>query len=151
MRIVVQRVQNAEVKVSGEIKGKIAQGLLIFLGIETEDHYEDVEWLCKKLISLRIFNDLEGKMNLCIREIENSGFLVISQFTLHASVKKGNRPSFIKAARPETAIPLYNYFIKYLTEISGLSIESGEFGADMQVYLLNDGPVTIFMDSKMKE
>lgn len=151
MRVVLQRVKHASVEIEGNVKGSIESGLLIFIGIEQEDDIADVEWLCNKITALRIFNDAEDKMNLNITEVAASGFLVISQFTLHASTKKGNRPSFIKAARPEKAIPLYEHFIRILGNSSGLPVATGTFGADMKVSLLNDGPVTIIMDSKNKE
>jgi D-tyrosyl-tRNA(Tyr) deacylase len=124
--------------------------MLILLGIEEADNEEDVDWLCQKLTKLRIFSDENDAMNLDINQVEGS-FLVVSQFTLHALTKKGNRPSFIRAARPEVAIPLYEHFLKHLAEISGREVQSGEFGAMMAVELLNDGPVTILMDSKRKE
>lgn len=150
MRIVIQRVSYASVQIDGEIKGSIRGGLLLFLGIEELDKQEDVQWLCNKVSALRIFSDSEGKMNLSIGEA-GGDFLVISQFTLHASYKKGNRPSFIRAARPETAIPLYESFIKELRSVSGCKVETGIFGAMMEVSLLNDGPVTLIFDSKNKE
>ena len=124
--------------------------MLILLGIEEADNEEDVDWLCQKLTKLRIFSDENDAMNLDINQVEGS-FLVVSQFTLHALTKKGNRPSFIRAARPEVAIPLYQQFLKHLAEISGREVQSGEFGAMMAVELLNDGPVTIIMDSKRRE
>ena len=150
MRVVLQRVSEASVEVSGHILGDIDSGVLILIGIENEDSSEDVDWLVKKISQLRIFNDEFGKMNLSIKDV-NGSFLVISQFTLHASTKKGNRPSYIKAARPEIAIPLYEEFISKLSNESGADVECGEFGADMKVKLLNDGPVTIIIDSKNKE
>lgn len=150
MRLVIQRVSEASVKIEGKIKATIDQGLLILLGIELEDNMEDADWLIQKVCQMRIFSDSEGKMNLSISEIEGS-FLIVSQFTLHASTKKGNRPSYIKAARPEQAIPLYEYFKTQLALQSGLVVESGEFGADMKVALVNDGPVTILIDSKNRE
>ena len=150
MRAVIQRVSQAKVVSNGTLTGQIQKGLLILLGIEEADSNEDVVWLADKTRQLRIFQDTEDKMNLSIHEI-NGDFMVISQFTLHASTKKGNRPSFIKAARPETAIPLYESFIKYLREQTGKEIQTGIFGADMQVTFTNDGPVTIIMDSKNKE
>jgi D-aminoacyl-tRNA deacylase len=151
MRVVLQRVSKASVEIGGINKADINTGLLIFLGIEHDDDRSDVEWLCNKVNTMRIFSDNEGKMNLSVSEADGGAFLVVSQFTLHASTKKGNRPSFIKAAKPEIAIPLYQYFILRLREISGLSVKSGEFGADMKVSLLNDGPVTIIIDSKNRE
>lgn len=150
MRVVVQRVSEASVTIEGQVKSAIGWGLLILLGIEEADTSEDIEWLCRKISQLRIFNDEEGKMNRSIQDIQGE-FLVISQFTLHASTKKGNRPSYIKAAKPPTAIPLYEQFVKQLAFTSGLPVGTGEFGADMKVHLLNDGPVTIMIDSKNKE
>ena len=150
MKVVLQRVISASVAIVGHAPSSINNGILIFLGIETNDNFEDIEWLVNKINSLRIFNDEENKMNRSIKEIEGS-FLVISQFTLHASTKKGNRPSYIKAARPEQAIPLYENFIQKLQSISGLTVQSGVFGADMKVSLINDGPVTIIIDTKQKE
>ena len=148
MKIVVQRVSQASVKVSGEIVGEISKGLLLLVGIEENDEKEDAEWLSKKILDLRIFSDEEGKMNRSVKDI-NGEILCVSQFTLIADYKKGNRPSFIKAAKPEKAVPLFEYF-KGLIKSSGLKTESGIFGADMKVSLLNDGPVTIVMDSKTK-
>jgi len=150
MRVVIQRVSHASVTINGTCKSAIGKGQLILVGIEDSDGREDIDWLCKKITNLRIFDDENGVMNKSILEI-NGDILVISQFTLHASTKKGNRPSYIKAARPETAIPLYEEFCKELSSLLGKEIGTGEFGADMKVELLNDGPVTICMDSKMKE
>ncbi len=150
MRVLIQRVSEASVSIDGEARGKIGHGMLILLGIEHEDSEEDADWLIGKINSLRIFGDTEGKMNLDHRELPGE-FLVISQFTLHASTKKGNRPSYIRAARPETAIPLYNYFVKNLEQVTGAHVATGEFGADMKVALINDGPVTIWIDSKARE
>jgi D-tyrosyl-tRNA(Tyr) deacylase len=148
MRIVAQRSKEASVAINGEIQGAIEHGMVILLGIEHDDDTSDADWLIQKIIGLRIFADEEGKMNRSI--IDNGGaILLISQFTLHASTKKGNRPSFIKAARPEQAIPLYEYVIQQLKQY--LRVETGTFGADMQVALINDGPVTITIDSKQKE
>jgi D-tyrosyl-tRNA(Tyr) deacylase len=149
MRIVIQRVRSAHVAVAGEIKGEIGQGLLLFVGIEHADQEEDAVWLSEKIRSLRIFSDQDGKMNLSVADVTGD-ILVISQFTLHASTKKGNRPSFIDAARPEQAIPLYQFFIRQLESLTGKPVATGIFGADMQVSLINDGPVTIIMDSKLK-
>jgi D-tyrosyl-tRNA(Tyr) deacylase len=149
MRLLIQRVSEASVKIEGEINGSIQTGLLLFLGIEHEDTLEDVSYLVQKVIAMRIFSDNEGKMNLAITDV-NGAFLVISQFTLHAATKKGNRPSFIQAARPEHAIPLYESFIHALRSSSNLKVETGVFGADMKVSLVNDGPVTIWIDSKLK-
>jgi D-tyrosyl-tRNA(Tyr) deacylase len=150
MRIVIQRVSEASVKIEEKIKGKIEKGLLVLVGIELADDNTDADWLIQKICGLRIFNDADSKMNLTIQDV-NGHFLVVSQFTLHASTKKGNRPSYIRAARPEHAIPLYEYFIKTLQEISNTNIETGEFGADMKVSLVNDGPVTLLIDSKNRE
>jgi D-tyrosyl-tRNA(Tyr) deacylase len=150
MRVVLQRVSEACVKIDGKVHGAIEKGILILLGIEQEDKFEDILWLTQKITQLRIFSDSEGKMNLSVTDV-NGSFLVISQFTLHASTKKGNRPSYIKAARPETAIPLYEKFIEELKATSSLYVETGVFGADMKVALINDGPVTISIDSKNRE
>ena len=150
MRLLIQRASEASVKIDGKTQGEINQGLVVLLGIESEDTQDDIKWLVRKLISLRIFKDEDGKMNNSIAHV-NGEFLVISQFTLHASTKKGNRPSYIKAARPEVAIPLYEEFIQILRKESSLKVETGEFGADMKVQLINDGPVTIWIDSKNRE
>lgn len=147
MRIVLQRVKEASVTIDGQVKSSIGFGLLLLLGIETEDNQEDVDWLCKKVLELRIFSDADGKMNLSVQDV-GGDIIVVSQFTLHANVKKGTRPSFIRAARPEVAIPLYEKFVQQLEQLSGKKIGTGEFGADMKVALLNDGPVTIILDSK---
>ncbi len=149
MIAVIQRVKQASVTIDNTLKSSISQGLLVLLGIAHEDTQEDSEWLTKKIINLRIFSDAEGKMNLSLKDI-NGDLLVVSQFTLHASTKKGNRPSFVDAARPEKAIPTYEQFVQ-LSEIElGKKVYTGEFGADMQVELLNDGPVTIIIDTKNK-
>ena len=150
MRILIQRVSEASVKIDNAIHGEIDKGLLVLLGIEQGDTQEDADWLIQKLIGLRIFSDEEGKMNLSSSDI-NGEFLVVSQFTLHASTKKGNRPSYIQAARPETAVPLYEYFKTQLKSKSNAKVTSGIFGADMKIALINDGPVTIWMDSKNRE
>ena len=150
MRIVAQRVSHASVTIEKKIKSEIGIGMLILLGIEDADTEEDVDWLCNKLTKMRIFGDENDAMNLDINQVGGS-FLVVSQFTLHALTKKGNRPSFIRAARPEKAIPLYELFLNHLAEISGREVQSGEFGAMMEVALVNDGPVTILMDSKNRE
>ena len=150
MRAVIQRVSQASVKVKEKIAGAINNGLLVLLGIEDADTIEDIEWLSAKIVNLRIFNDDAGIMNLSAKEI-NGDVLAVSQFTLHASTKKGNRPSYMKASKPDIAIPLYNEFIKGLQQQLGKGIQTGEFGADMQVALINDGPVTILIDSKAKE
>ena len=147
MRVVIQRVSEAAVKIEGSIVGQIEQGLLVLLGIEHDDTQKDADYLLQKLINLRIFSDTDGKMNLSVQEV-NGGILVVSQFTLHAATKKGNRPSYIRAARPEQAIPLYEYFLTSLQNQFSDKIQTGQFGADMQVSLVNDGPVTIIMDSK---
>lgn len=150
MKIVIQRVSEASVTVNKKIISSIKNGMLILLGIEDSDTEDDVEWLCNKVSKMRIFSDENDAMNLDINQVEGS-FLVVSQFTLHAMTKKGNRPSFIRAARPEKAIPLYETFIKQLAIISGRPVKCGEFGAMMDVSLVNDGPVTILMDTKNKE
>lgn len=149
MKIVLQRVSEASVKVEGEIVGKINAGLLLLIGIDEEDEKTDADWLIKKVIDLRIFSDDEGKMNHSVKDISGE-ILCISQFTLLADYKKGNRPSYIKAAKPEKAIPLFDYFREEIKKQSNLKIESGIFGADMKVSLINDGPVTIVLDSKTK-
>lgn len=150
MRAVIQRVSKASVSVQNTCIASIQKGLLILLGIEENDTSEDVQWLCGKIARLRIFPDLGGVMNLSVADVSGE-ILVISQFTLHASTKKGNRPSYIRAARPETAIPLYKSFIQTLKTESGVIVAEGEFGAMMQVELINDGPVTIIIDTKNKE
>mgnify|MGYP001032146146 CR=1 FL=1 len=150
MRIVVQRVSHASVTIEGHCKSSIGKGMLILVGIEESDGQEDIDWLCKKIVNLRIFDDENGVMNKSILE-DGGEILVISQFTLHASTKKGNRPSYIKAAKPEISVPLYEKFCKDLTAALGKEIGTGTFGADMKVELLNDGPVTICMDTKNKE
>jgi D-tyrosyl-tRNA(Tyr) deacylase len=150
MRIVIQRVSEASVRIDNELVGQIDAGMMILLGIEEADGQSDADWLVQKVLGLRIFSDEEGKMNRSIAEM-NGRFLVVSQFTLYASTKKGNRPSYIRAARPEHAIPLYEYFIQQLGILSNTTIETGKFGADMKVSLLNDGPVTIIIDSKSRE
>lgn len=147
MIAVIQRVSEASVTIDNVVKGQIGTGFMILLGITHTDAQEDLEWLSKKIVGLRVFGDAEGKMNLDISAVEGN-ILLISQFTLHANTKKGNRPSFIEAARPEVAIPLYERMIAQLTQDLGKPIETGEFGADMKVSLLNDGPVTIIIDSK---
>ncbi|MEQ8337869.1 MAG: D-aminoacyl-tRNA deacylase [Cyclobacteriaceae bacterium] len=146
MIAVIQRVSHASVSISGIIKGEINSGLVVLIGIEEEDNHEDITWLTQKLVNLRIFADEEEKMNLSVKDIHGE-ILIVSQFTLHASTKKGNRPSFIKAAKPETAIPLYE---KFVHEVSSLDVpvKTGEFGANMQINLLNDGPVTLIIDTK---
>lgn len=149
MRVVIQRVSTASVTINGEMKSAIGAGFVILLGIETADTKEDADWLCKKIVQLRIFSDENGLMNKDLKDV-NGEALVVSQFTLHASYKKGNRPSFIKAAKPELAIPLYEYFVKQLSVLMNKTVATGKFGADMKVALVNDGPVTILMDSQNK-
>ena len=150
MRAVIQRVSSASVEIGGEIKSNIEKGLLILLGIEEADTTEDIQWLTKKICQLRVFDDEEGIMNLSLSDV-NADAIVVSQFTLHAKTKKGNRPSYIRAARPEIAIPLYEDFIKQMESLLGKSIGTGEFGAEMDVRLTNSGPVTILIDTKNKE
>lgn len=150
MRVVIQRVGHASVTINGTCKSAIGKGLLILVGIEETDGQEDIDWLCKKIVNLRVFDDENGVMNKSILDI-NGEILVISQFTLHASTKKGNRPSYIRAAKPDISVPPYEQFCKDLSFLLGKEIGTGEFGADMKVELLNDGPVTICMDTKNKE
>lgn len=150
MRIIIQRVKRARVEIDGALVNAIGMGLLVLVGIEIEDEQEDVSYLAAKIINVRIFSDTEGKMNKSVLDMDGE-LLVVSQFTLHASTNKGNRPSFIKSARPEKAIPLYNSFISDLEKLTSKKIKTGTFGADMQIHLVNDGPVTIFLDSKNKE
>ncbi len=149
MIAVIQRVSEASVTIEGKVTGEIGKGLMMLLGIAHEDTKEDIEWLSSKIINMRVFSDAEGKMNLALKDI-NGDILLISQFTLHASTKKGNRPSFIDAARPEVAIPLYEAMIQKLAQHLLKPIQTGEFGADMKVALVNDGPVTIIIDSKSR-
>lgn len=150
MRAVIQRVSKAEVEVNGILSGSIEHGLLVLLGIEDADNQEDIDWLSSKLVQLRIFGDAAGLMNDSILDV-NGNILLISQFTLFGQTKKGNRPSFIRAAKPEVAIPLYERFISALSKKLGKTVETGIFGADMQVTLINDGPVTIVIDTKNRE
>ena len=150
MKIVIQRVSEASVTINQIVKSKIGKGYLILLGIEDEDTSEDIKWLCNKIGNLRIFDDKNGVMNRSIKDVQGS-IIVVSQFTLHASTKKGNRPSYLKASKPDVAIPLYEKFVEELKITSELDVQTGEFGADMKVQLLNDGPVTIIIDSKNKE
>lgn len=150
MRVVIQRTGHASVTIDGNCKSAIGKGLLILVGIEEADGQEDIDWLCKKIVNLRVFDDENGVMNKSILDIQGE-ILVISQFTLHASTKKGNRPSYIKAAKPEISIPLYEQFCRELSSSLGKEVGTGEFGADMKVELMNDGPVTICMDTKNKE
>lgn len=150
MRCVLQRVSSAACRVDGDVAGEIEQGLLLLIGIEDTDNQEDIDWLTRKISNLRIFSDVDGKMNLSVTDVQGS-FLVISQFTLYGSTKKGNRPSFIRSAKPDVAIPLYNSFVQRLKDVSSLKVEEGIFGADMKISLINDGPVTILIDTKDKQ
>jgi len=150
MRVVIQRVSRASVTIEGKVKSRIGKGLLILLGIENVDIQEDIDWLAGKISKLRIFDDDDGVMNLPVTDI-NGEIIVVSQFTVHASTRKGNRPSYIKAARPDFAIPMYEKFIAKLEEETGKAVQTGEFGAMMDVELVNDGPVTIIIDTKNKE
>ena len=150
MRIVIQRVSHASVTIDGVCKSAIQEGFMILVGIENADTQEDADWLCKKIVNLRVFDDENGVMNKSILDV-NGNILVVSQFTLHASYKKGNRPSYIYAAKPDVAVPLYEYFCQALSIALGKEVGTGEFGADMKVELLNNGPVTNCMDTKNKE
>jgi D-tyrosyl-tRNA(Tyr) deacylase len=150
MRVVIQRVTEASVTISGNEVARIGTGLLILVGIEDADSQDDIEWLTSKIVKLRIFGDSNGIMNLSVQDI-GGDIIVVSQFTLHAATKKGNRPSYIKAAKPDIAIPLYEAFITGMEKELGRKIQTGEFGADMKVALLNDGPVTLLIDTKNKE
>lgn len=150
MRIVIQRVSEASVMVDNRVSGSVKTGLLVLLGIEDADTDEDISWLSNKIVNLRIFNDENGVMNLCIKEVDGD-ILLVSQFTLHANTKKGNRPSYIRASKPDFAIPMYEKLIRQLEQDLGKKIAVGVFGADMKVRLLNDGPVTIVIDSKNRE
>jgi D-tyrosyl-tRNA(Tyr) deacylase len=150
MRSVIQRVSSAGVTIAGLERARIGAGLLVLLGIEEADTAEDIEWLSGKIVRLRVFNDDEGVMNRSVQEV-GGGILVVSQFTLHASTKKGNRPSYLRAARPEVAVPLYEQFLRRLEMDFCAPVQRGEFGADMQVALVNDGPVTIVIDTKSRE
>ena len=150
MRVVIQRVSRASVTIDGKVKDSIGDGLLVLAGFEDTDGQEDINWISSKLVQLRVFNDEHGVMNRSVKEMQGE-ILVISQFTLHASTKKGNRPSYIRASKPDTAIPLYENFIRQVTADLGKPVGTGIFGADMKVDLLNDGPVTICIDSKNKE
>jgi D-tyrosyl-tRNA(Tyr) deacylase len=150
MIAVIQRVTVASVTIAGITKSKISKGLLVLLGIEDADNREDIEWLASKIVNLRIFNDANGVMNVSVKD-DGGEIIVVSQFTLHASTKKGNRPSYIKAAKPEIAIPLYNEFVNEISNQLGKSVQTGEFGADMKIQLLNDGPVTIIIDTKNRQ
>lgn len=150
MRAIIQRVTKASVTIEGKLKSVIGNGLLVLAGIEDADTAEDIQWLSQKIVNLRIFNDTEGVMNLSVKEIKGE-ILAVSQFTLHAATKKGNRPSYIKAAKPPVAIPMYEQFVRQLETDLEKTVATGEFGADMQVELVNNGPVTIWIDTKNKE
>lgn len=150
MRVVIQRTTDASVSIENKIKSEIKNGFLVLVGIEEEDSPEDIKWLTKKICNLRVFDDKDGVMNLSIKDIDGD-LLVISQFTLHAKTKKGNRPSYINAAKPDIAIPLYKEFVKCLEKEIDKEVKTGEFGAEMKVKLINDGPVTILIDSKNRE
>jgi D-aminoacyl-tRNA deacylase len=150
MIAVIQRVSSASVTIEGKVKSSIGKGLLVLVGIEDADSQEDIDWLAGKVVNLRIFNDSEGVMNISVKD-EGGDIIAVSQFTLHASTKKGNRPSYIKSSKPEVAIPLYETFVKALEANLEKAIQTGEFGADMKVSLLNDGPVTIVIDTKDKK
>jgi D-tyrosyl-tRNA(Tyr) deacylase len=150
MRVLIQRVSSASVTIEGTVHASIGNGLLVLVGIEEADTQEDVEWLAQKITNLRIFNDEEGVMNVSVKDCGGE-IIAVSQFTLHAATKKGNRPSYIKAAKPDIAIPLYESFVKTLEKESAVKIGTGVFGADMKVALVNDGPVTIWIDSKNRE
>jgi D-tyrosyl-tRNA(Tyr) deacylase len=147
MIVVIQRVSSASVTINHQVKSSIGKGLLVLLGIEEADQQEDIDWLTAKIVNLRIFNDEQGVMNVSIKD-DGGDVIVVSQFTLHASTRKGNRPSYIKAAKPEVAIPLYEKFVQTLESTLGKAVQTGEFGADMKVNLANDGPVTIIIDTK---
>lgn len=150
MRTIIQRVKQAEVQINQKVVGKIGQGILILIGFESDEIQEDFDWMIKKITQLRIFEDESGVMNKSLLEV-NGDLLIVSQFTLHANCKKGNRPSYIRAAKPEIAIPYYNKFVTDIEDSLGKKVQTGEFGADMQVKLVNDGPVTIMLDSKQKD
>lgn len=151
MRLVIQRVTQASVTIGGTLKSAIGPGLLILVGICDEDSDDDIEYLCQKVVKMRIFDDADGVMNLPVTDVDGSGLLVVSQFTLMASTRKGNRPSYIHASRPDFAVPMYEKFVARLQQLFGRPVQTGTFGADMQVSLLNDGPVTIIMDSHRRE
>ena len=151
MRLVIQRAREASVSIGGTLNSSIGKGLMILVGICDEDTDEDIDYLCRKVVQMRIFDDADGVMNIPITEVPDSGILVVSQFTLMASTKKGNRPSYIHASRPEFAVPMYERFVARLGELSGREVQTGVFGADMQVALVNDGPVTIIMESHLRD
>ena len=150
MRVVIQRVSNASVSISGKLKSSIGNGLLILLGVEDADTEDDINWLCAKISNLRIFADEQEVMNLSVKDVDGE-LMVVSQFTLHASTKKGNRPSYIRASKPDFAIPMYESFVKRLSSETGKEVATGEFGAMMDIGLINSGPVTIFIDSRSRE
>lgn len=150
MKVVIQRVSEASVVIDNRKVASVDKGLLVLLGIVSEDTQDDIDWLCKKVVNLRVFPDENGVMNTSLKDADGN-VIVVSQFTLHASTKKGNRPSYIRAAKPEIAIPLYENFVKSLQNTLGKTVQTGEFGADMKVHLVNDGPVTIIIDSKNRE
>ncbi|MBQ7710715.1 MAG: D-tyrosyl-tRNA(Tyr) deacylase [Bacteroidales bacterium] len=151
MRIVIQRVKEASVAIDGRCHADIGGGMLVLLGIEDADTDADIDWLCRKVVAMRIFDDADGVMNVAIADMPDADILLVSQFTLMASTRKGNRPSYIRASRPEFAVPMYEKFIAKLQELLGKEVKTGVFGADMQVSLVNDGPVTIIMDSQQRE
>lgn len=151
MRIVIQRVKEASVAIDGRFHAAIGGGMLVLLGIEDADTDADIDWLCRKVVAMRIFDDADGVMNVAIADMPDADILLVSQFTLMASTRKGNRPSYIRASRPEFAVPMYEKFIAKLQELLGKEVKTGVFGADMQVSLVNDGPVTIIMDSQQRE
>ena len=151
MRIVIQRVKSASVDIDGARQSEIGEGLLVLLGIEDRDTDDDIEYLCHKIVAMRVFDDEQGVMNLPVTDVEDGGILVVSQFTLMASTRKGNRPSYIRASRPDFAVPMYEKFCSRLSELFGKPVMTGIFGADMQVELINDGPVTIVMYSQLRD
>ena len=151
MRIVIQRVKSASVDIEGVRKSEIGEGLLVLLGIEDRDSDEDIDFLCRKIVSMRIFNDAQGVMNIPVTDLVEPAILVVSQFTLMASTRKGNRPSYIRASKPYFAVPMYEKFCQRLSSLLGKPVQTGVFGADMQVSLVNDGPVTIVMDSQLRD
>lgn len=151
MRVVIQRVKTASVDIGGERKSEIGEGLLVLLGVEDSDTDEDIDYLCHKIVALRVFDDANGVMNLPVTEVEGSGILVVSQFTLMARTRKGNRPSYIHASKPDFAVPMYEKFCSRLSLLFGKPVRTGVFGADMQVGLVNDGPVTIMMDTHLRD
>lgn len=151
MRLVIQRVKSASVTIDGQLKSAIDRGLLILVGIEDADTDADIDFLCRKVVAMRIFDDADGVMNLSVSDLPHTGILVVSQFTLLASTRKGNRPSYIRASKPDISIPMYEKFVESLQQLYGKPVQTGVFGADMQVALVNDGPVTIIIDSHLRE